>query len=98
MSDPKFGEPCAKCKGPHMTGEELDLATTAIRAKGQASAITLQIALGIGYRHAVALLDRLTADGILGPDTPNGRRELVECRHLGVFRGERCLKCGARIQ
>lgn len=49
-----------------------------IRQRGRASAIVLQRALSIGYVRAVRILDQLTAAGLLGPDRPDGSREIKE--------------------
>ena len=51
-----------------MTDSDLAPARAAILARGRASAVVLQVALGIGYRRAVELLDALTERGELGPD------------------------------
>ena len=58
-------------------GTDYEDAKAAITARGRASAVVLQGALGIGYMRALCLLDRMTQDGLLGPDTPDGSRAIL---------------------
>lgn len=54
-----------------------DEAVKAVKERGRASAVVIQRALGIGYVRAVALLDRMTANGVLGPDRQDGSRAIL---------------------
>lgn len=51
-------------------------AVDAILDRGRASAVVLQRQLGIGYARGIRILDQMTASGLIGPDTPNGAREI----------------------
>ena len=59
---------------PH--DELFEQAKVAIKERGRASAVVLQRALGIGYQRAIRILDQMTNEGLLGPDTPAGAREI----------------------
>jgi S-DNA-T family DNA segregation ATPase FtsK/SpoIIIE len=43
----------------------------------KASTTYLQRQLGIGYNRAAAIMERLEADGIVGPAGHGGRREIL---------------------
>jgi DNA segregation ATPase FtsK/SpoIIIE-like protein len=48
-----------------------------IEERRRASPVVLQRGLNIGYTHAVRLLGQMTEAGLLGPDTPDGSREIL---------------------
>jgi S-DNA-T family DNA segregation ATPase FtsK/SpoIIIE len=55
----------------------LDEAIELVIKPGRASTTLLQRRLGIGYPRAARLMDQLEEEGIIGPATGNGPREVL---------------------
>ena len=55
-----------------------DRAVALVRADRKASTSYLQRRLGIGYNRAAGIIERMEADGLVGPANGAGKREVVE--------------------
>ncbi|UBQ44632.1 LPD38 domain-containing protein [Comamonas thiooxydans] len=62
-----------------------DQALEAVRSSGRGSIAVVQRALKIGYNRAAALLERMEADGVVGPLDVHGQREVVGFDEAGYM-------------
>lgn len=84
-ADSALPAPTAEARAEQLAGmspeqRNLDLyeqAVATVTSEGKASAAILQRKLGLGYNTAIGLLDKMQADGIIGPSTGSGPRQIL---------------------
>jgi hypothetical protein len=74
---PAVVPPVVEPTGDAGPDEYYDQAVAAVRERGRGSVVVLQRKLGIGFTRATRLLERLVAEGVLGPENASGSHPVL---------------------